>query len=85
MSDLKKKAVGGNELGDEAERTAVLVHSLKIEIGTRMLEPLKSGAQVERALAEATEVYRTQHLNAFRSAALNEAETFYKDLLKDYK
>jgi len=60
---------------------AFMVYTLKITIGELLEKPLTNGRTVEDAIAEATSQINVGN-STERRQALNEAESFYKDLLK---
>jgi hypothetical protein len=83
LEDLKKNPPAAAQATHvtPSSAAAFMVYSLKITIGDLMAKPLENGRSVEDALAEAVGQINVGN-STERRQALNEAESFYKDLLK---
>lgn len=83
VKDLKTNAPAATMTGQvtSGSASANMVHSLKIKVGDLMLKPLEQGRSVEDALASALSQFNPGNA-AQRRQALNEVESFYKNLLK---
>jgi hypothetical protein len=83
VKDLTKNVPAAAQTGQATavSTAANRVHTLKIKVGNLMLKPLEQGRSVEDALASALSQFNPGNV-AERRQALNEVESFYKNLLK---